>query len=97
MAITANTGGIQAFGPGGDDTSFLDESKGALPRPAVRRRGLRRADRRLGQRPALRPLLRGLSQWLIEKCTPFFTYTTPRIGWAGDSTRLVATRKSLAE
>jgi len=31
MAITANTGGIQAFGPGGDDTSFLDESNGALP------------------------------------------------------------------
>jgi hypothetical protein len=33
MAITANTGGIQAFGPGGDDTSFLDESNGALPPP----------------------------------------------------------------
>src|SRR6202022_3418996 len=60
-------------------------------RPAVRRHGLRRADRRLGQRPALRPLLRGSSQWLIERCIPFFTYTTPRIGWAGDSTRLVAT------
>jgi hypothetical protein len=32
MAITANTGGIQAFGPGGDDTSFLDETNG--PRPS---------------------------------------------------------------
>ena len=33
MAITANTGGIQAFGPGGDDTSFLDETNG--PRPSA--------------------------------------------------------------
>jgi len=35
----ANTGLIQVFGQGGNDTITLDESNGALPARAVRRRG----------------------------------------------------------
>jgi hypothetical protein len=71
----ADTRGIQAFSPGGDDASFLDESNSALP-PA-------RLFAHLGY------------DGLIDRCTRFFTYTTPRIGWVGDSTRLVA-RMSIA-